>query len=75
MISVNQGVGTSVPETVKNEEARDVSHQGEPLNLEGGRSIYLDWHHGWQHAYLKNLVLLESAGWLFEINFVLFGVF
>ena len=39
MISVNQGVGTSVPETVKKGEARDVSYQGGTFESGGGVRI------------------------------------
>ena len=50
MISVNQEIGTSVPEKVEKGGARNVSYQGGPLN-DGGRGGGVEifngaWHSG-----------------------------
>ena len=47
MISVNQGIGTSVPKRVEKRGTDDVTYQGSPLNG-GGVALEIlkgGWHH------------------------------
>ena len=46
MISVNQEIGTSVPEKVEKGGARNVSYQGGPLNDGGVEMFNGAWHSG-----------------------------